>query len=103
METKLKQRIVCKNVTRNIRTGHKSKPFKKVTRRVCRKKYRHMQNIKHHLYWRDDDKACYENMHGTDVNTSSKGQCGWYLNDRKKVSDTYSDFMYPLELVWRQH
>jgi hypothetical protein len=101
METKLKQKIICKNVTRNIRTG-KSKPFKKVTR-VCRKKYKFMQPLKHRLYWRDDDKYCYENMHGTDVNTSSKGQCGWYLNDRKKVSDTFSDFMYPLEYVWRQH
>jgi len=100
METKLKQRIVCKNVTRSIRTG-KSKPFKKVTRRVCRKKYKYMQPLKHHLYWRDDDKACYENMHGTDVNTS-KGQCGWYLNDKKKVSNDYH-FLKPEEYVWRQH
>ena len=59
-----------------------------------------MQSVKHRLYWRDDDKACYENMHGTDVNTS-KG-CGWYLND-KKVSDRFDDLLQPLEFVWRQH
>jgi hypothetical protein len=39
-------------------------------------------------------------MHGTDVN--SKGQCGWYLNDKKKVSNDYH-FLKPEEYVWRQH
>jgi len=102
METKLKQKTVCKNVTRAIRTGSKTKPYKKVTRRICRNKYKYMNTVKHRLYWRDDNKACYENMHGTDVNTSSKG-CGWYLNDKKKVSDNYHDLKYPLEFVWRQH
>ena len=101
METKLKQRIICKNIKRNIRTGHKSKPFKSVTRRVCRNKYKDMTTVKHRLYWRDDDKACYENMHGSDVHSS--GKCAWYLNDRKKVSDTFDDLMFPLEFVWRQH
>lgn len=39
------KKVVCKNVTRNIHTGRKS-------RRVCMKKYKKMQNVKHHLYWR---------------------------------------------------
>lgn len=91
----MKQKVVCK-VTRSIRNGRKH-----VTR-VCRNKYKYMNTVKHRLYWRDDDKACYENMHGTDVNTSSKG-CGWYLNDKKKVSDNYHDLKKPLEFVWRQH
>ena len=88
----MKQKTVC-NVTSR-------KPFKKVTR-VCRNKYKYMNTVKHRLYWRDDDKACFENMHGTDVHSS--GKCAWYLNDRKKVSDTFDDLMFPLEFVWRQH
>ena len=94
MATTLKKRIICKNVTNR-------KPFKGT--RVCRNKYKYMNTVKHRLYWRDDEKACFENMHGTDVNTSSKGQCGWSLNDKKKVSDNFRDLKYPLEFVWRQH
>jgi hypothetical protein len=101
METKLKQKIICKNVTRNIRTGHKSKPFKKVTRRVCRKKYKHIENITNKIYYRDDDKYCYENHKGVNIPFREKN-CGWYLNDKKKVSNDYH-FLNPEEYVWRQH
>ena len=97
---KLTQKIVCRNVKRGVRINRK---YRQVTRRICRNKYRPMKPVKHHLYWRDDEKACYENMHGTDVNTSRKGECGWYVNDRKKISDTFDDIVKPLEIVWRKN
>lgn len=92
---KLTHKIVCRNVKRG--------KYRQVTRRVCRNKYKHMMPLKHRLYWRDDEKACYENMHGTDVNTSRKGECGWYVNDRKKISATFDDIVKPLEIVWRKN
>jgi hypothetical protein len=98
----MKQKTVCKNVTRNIRTGRKTKPYKKVTRRICNDKYKHMYTFKVNGYFRDDEKACYENMHGTDI-VSKPHNCGWYLNDKDKLSSDYRFVKKENNLVWRQH
>lgn len=95
----MKQKIVCRNVTRSIRTG-KSKPVK-VTRRVCNDKYKHKYTFKVNGYFRDDKKSCYENHRGIDIPYTKK--CGWYLNDKQKLSDDFRFINKENNIVWRQN
>lgn len=96
----MKQKIVCTNVKKSIRTGRKYKPWETVTRRYCREKYRKMETLPTKRYFRDDQKRCFENHKGVDIHFTKK-RCGWYLNDRKKVSSDFQ-FLTPQEYVWRQ-
>ena len=100
----MKQKIVCKNVTRNIRTGRKTS--KKVTRRICNDKYREMYHFNVKGYFRDDDKSCYENHRGINMPYTSKftkKRCGWYLNDKEKLSNDFRFINKENNIVWRQN
>ena len=100
----MKQKIVCRNVTRSIRKG-KSKPVKD-TRRVCNDKYKQMYHFKVNGYFRDDEKSCYENHRGIDMPytpTFTKKNCGWYLNDKQKLSDDFRFINKENNIVWRQN
>jgi hypothetical protein len=97
----MKQKVVCKKVIRSIRTGKRSKPYKKVTRRICNDKYKYKYTFKVHGFFRDDDKACYENMHGTDI-VGNPNKCGWYLNDKDKLSDHFRFINKENNIVWRK-
>jgi len=99
----MKQKTVCKNVTRNIRTGSKTKPYKKVTSRVCNDKYRRMYQFNVNGYFRDDKKSCYENHRGIDMPYYRSKNCGWYLNDKEKLSDDYRFINKENNIVWRQN
>ena len=99
----MKQKIVCRNVTRSIRKG-KSKPV--VTRRVCNDKYKQMYHFKVNGYFRDDEKSCYENHRGIDMPYTpkfTKKNCGWYLNDKQKLSDDFRFINKENNIVWRQN
>ena len=96
----MKQKTVCRNVTMSIRTG-KSKPVK-VTRRVCNDKYKHKYTFKVNGYFRDDKKACYANRGGIDA-VIPPYKCGWYLNDKQKLSDDFRFINKENSIVWRQH
>jgi hypothetical protein len=101
----MKQKIVCKNVTRSIRTGIKTKPYK-VTRRICNDKYREMYHFNVKGYFRNDDKSCYENHRGIDMPYTSKftkKRCGWYLNDKEKLSNDFRFINKENNIVWRQN
>lgn len=89
----MKQKIVCKNVTRRRR--------QKVTR-ICKDKYRHMYNFKVKGYFRDDEKACYKDGKGIDHATSRR-KCGWYLNDKEKLSNDFKFINKENDIVWRQN
>jgi len=101
----MKQKTVCKNVTRAIRTG--SKTSKKVTRRICNDKYRHMYQFNVKGYFRDDKKRCYENHRGIDMppyrSKFTKKNCGWYLNDKEKLSNDFRFINKENNIVWRQN
>ena len=85
----MKQKLICKKIR---------------SKKICRNKYKEMYTIKHKLYYRDD-KPCYENMHGINVPKSpnySKKNCGWYLNDKTKVSNDFN-YLKPENYVWRKN
>jgi hypothetical protein len=63
----MKQKIVCTTIKKSIRTGRKYKPWKTVTRRYCREKYRKMETLPTKRYFRDDQKRCFENHKGVDI------------------------------------
>jgi len=98
----MKQKTVCKNVTRNIRTG---KTSKKVTR-ICNDKYREMYQFNVKGYFRDDNKSCYENHRGINMPYTprfTKKNCGWYLNDKEKLSDDFRFINKENNIVWREN
>ncbi len=70
--------------------------------RKGRPSYKHKYTFKINGYFRDDKKACFANRGGIDA-VIRPYKCGWYLNDKHKLSDDFNFINKENNIVWRQN